>query len=665
MTELRLEHKIMPAQRLNGESSLPPVNQIWPGTGYAKTNLDEDDDFWAGYGHVASCYPYRMQDMYTRELYDTDFLMPVLENDYLKATFMPDYGGKLWSLIDKVTGKELFMANPVVRPCNLAIRNAWTSGGVEWNCGFLGHHPHTCSRIFTAVAELEDGTPVLRMYEYERLRQVVYQMDSFLPEGSRLLYCRMRIVNDHPYPVPMYWWSNIAVPELKGARVIAPVTQTYTYIDGAIAKTDVPYPSTFNTDITYPTNLGHSVDFFWKIPPEDRKYICQLDSDGYGLIQSSTKRLKGRKLFVWGQGPGGDRWQQYLTSDDGNGRYAEIQCGLAQSQYESIPMPPRSAWEWMEVYGAMQADPAKIHGDWADARAEVSYRLNELIGEEELEDMLKATKKAALTPAKETILTGGGWGALENIRREKAGENTLCPHLDFAEGDMREQQQWIDLLKNGSFGMKRPDDVPASWMLSEEWTPMITAAAKGGDSYSWYAQLQYGMTMLALRDYEKAGEALDLSYKLMPSAWALYGLAQLARIEKKRDKWAMLTLQSAQMKPDDASLVKEALRVLTETEKWQLLLDFASTLSEELLAMPRIRLTVAFANVKAGYIGKAEEMLYEGGGLLVADIREGEVSITELWYLIEEAKAKLEGKEFDRAKAKPPKMFDYRMFAEN
>ena len=149
MTELRFESVTMPAQHLNGESSLPPVNQVWPGKGYAKTRLDEDDDFWAGYGHVPSPFPYRMQDMYTRELHDTEFIMPVLENDYLKATFMPDYGGKLWSLYDKVAGRELLMANPVVRPCNLAIRNAWTSGGVEWNCGFLGHHPYTCSRIFT------------------------------------------------------------------------------------------------------------------------------------------------------------------------------------------------------------------------------------------------------------------------------------------------------------------------------------------------------------------------------------------------------------------------------------------------------------------------------------------------------------------------------------
>lgn len=53
--------------------------------------------------------------------------------------------------------------------------------------------------------------------------------------------------------------------------------------------------------------------------------------------------------------------QRFLT--DKAGDYSEIQAGLARTQYECIPMPPCSAWEWVEGYGAMSADPAKVHGD--------------------------------------------------------------------------------------------------------------------------------------------------------------------------------------------------------------------------------------------------------------------------------------------------------------
>lgn len=661
MTTLNFTDITMPAQRLGDESSLPPTAQMSNTAWVPKTNLDEDDGLYCGYGTVLSPFPYRMQDMYERELYDTSFKAAVLENEYLRATFMPAYGGKLWSLIDKTTGQELFMSNQVVRPCNLAIRNAWTSGGVEWNCGFLGHHPHTCSPIHTAQTALEDGTPVLRMYEYERVRRVVYQMDFFLPDGSKLLYARMRIVNDRPYVTPIYWWSNIAVPEKKGARVIAPVTETFTHIDGAVAKAPVPFY--LNTDITYPVNQGHSIDFFWKIPDSKRKYICQLDESGYGLIQTSTARLKGRKLFVWGQGPGGDRWQQYLTADTSGGRYAEIQAGLAHTQYESLPMPPKSAWEWLEGYGVMQADAAIVHGDWESSKAEVEARLNVIATAEAMEDMLSATHKMAVSPAAETIIYGSGYGALENYRRVKSGEAIMCPHLNFG-ATYPEQEQWKTLLETGSFGKVCPDAVPPSWMLDDEWFAAMEKAVLVCDEYNWYAWLQYGMTLLARSRPAEAKIALDRSYLLTPSAWALYGLACLAHMGNQNEKAANLTLQAAMMKLDDASLAKEAVRMLSSVGKYAQTAAFIESLPEVIAATGRIRLSLAFAYMKCGRIEESEALLYEGGGIVVADIREGEISITDLWFSLEEVKAKRDGHAFDRVKAKPPAIFDFRMNAE-
>ena len=48
----------------------------------------------------------------------------VLENDKLIATFLPEQGGRLWSLKNKATGKEVLYKNPVFQPANLGIRNA-------------------------------------------------------------------------------------------------------------------------------------------------------------------------------------------------------------------------------------------------------------------------------------------------------------------------------------------------------------------------------------------------------------------------------------------------------------------------------------------------------------------------------------------------------------
>ena len=42
----------------------------------------------------------------------------------------------------------------------------------------------------------------------------------------------------------------------------------------------------------------------------------------------------------------------------------------------------------------------------------------------------------------------------------------------------------------------------------------------------------------------------------------------------------------------------------------------------------------AFAAVHTGRYIEAENILYADGGLVVPDIKEGEVSMSELWYLI-------------------------------
>ena len=67
--------------------------------------------------------------------------------------------------------------------------------------------------------------------------------------------------------------------------------------------------------------------------------------------------------------------------------------------------------------------------------------------------------------------------------------------------------------------------------------------------------------------------------------------------------------------------------------------------------------------METGELERAEALLYADGGISVPDIREGEVSVTELWFRIEEKKAAREGRTFDRETAEPPAALDFRMNA--
>ncbi|MBQ8474449.1 MAG: DUF5107 domain-containing protein [Clostridia bacterium] len=647
----------MPCQDMNGTSTLPPLSKInfWHRNG--NSGVGEDDELFVGYGHVASPYPYKMQDMYTRELKDKEMNAVVLENEYLRATFLPEWGGKLMSLIDKEKNCDLLYCNTVMRPCNLAIRNAWTSGGVEWNCGIFGHNVHTCDTMFTTTTELPDGTPVLRMYEYERIRRVVQQMDFFLPEGSRMLYARNRIINPLPDVVPMYWWSNIAVPETPDTRIIVNADTAYMADNNISVQNILDYNG---DDATYPINVPAAMDFFYKIPDLGRRYEAALDADGYGLIQTSTHRLKGRKLFCWGQNPGGDRWQEYLTEDGSPDRYIEIQAGICHTQYECMPMPPNTTWEWLEAYGAMNADGDKVHGEWQGAKAEVAARLDEIITAEALEQMLEDTKPMAKSKATgELLFCGSGWGALENMLRAKQGRPQMAAHLDFGEVG-EEQADWVHLMNRGTLPEHSPENAPVSWMLQNEWVDMLRAAADGGDLTNWYTQLQLGVAYLCRNNLQEAYERIDRSYKLCPSPWALHALANFKRLLGDAGSAAALCAKAARMKLDDASLAKEAMELLVIADKNEEAIELAAEFPEEISSIGRVKIYITKAHVNLGHVEEAEETLCGNGGIVLPDIREGELIITDLYLRILENKAKRDGVPFDRATAVVPPKFDYR-----
>lgn len=130
---LEVKKIILPSAHFGVESSLPSIYQMSNVQYLSNSRLDEDDELFVGYGQIPSIFPYRIQDLYDRAADPTEYIGVVLENKYLKAVFLPELGGKLWSLYDKVAGRDLLFTNAIVRPCNLAVRNAWTSGGIEFN----------------------------------------------------------------------------------------------------------------------------------------------------------------------------------------------------------------------------------------------------------------------------------------------------------------------------------------------------------------------------------------------------------------------------------------------------------------------------------------------------------------------------------------------------
>jgi tetratricopeptide (TPR) repeat protein len=569
------------------------------------------------YGYPASFSPYAAQDDYDRERTEQEIPAVVLENDHLTAVVLPSLGGRLWELVDRRSGRALVHTPPAIQFANLALRNAWFAGGIEWNIGTRGHSPLTCSPLHTALVDGPDGTTVLRMWEFERLRGVVFTIDLWLPPASPWLFARTTVRNPDPRSAPMYWWTNAAVREEPGTRVLAPATTAFrTDYEGGVTRVDPADDE--GVDCTWPRRSPAARDFFFDLAPEQPRWIAAVQPDASGLALLSTAPLRGRKLFTWGAGPGGDRWQRWLNPE-GEGRYFEIQSGLAQTQFEHLPLDASTTIAWTEAFGAPDVDAALAFGDdLAAAVADCERRLAPAFEELARADALLATVRDR-APAR-PVLAGSGWGGLEERRRTRAGEPPLGDDgAPFAADPLTDEQRpWAELLDTGRFAGA------TAVVRGGDWEQRLAEAPETADS-----ALHLGALAHAEGRADAAADAYRRSNGHRENLHAHRGLALLAVAAGDMGTAASAYEAACALDRGNEAVLVEAVTALLRggrPDRALALLDAAQVPSVE---EGRSGFLLATALARSGRTARAAALL--DAGLEVPDLREGEDAIADLW----------------------------------
>ena len=84
----------MPAAELGPENPLPYFRASNPDAKYKlDDSISEEDRKHMGWQSAFRVLPHRMQDSYNRELKPRDYVSIILENEHLRASFIPELGG--------------------------------------------------------------------------------------------------------------------------------------------------------------------------------------------------------------------------------------------------------------------------------------------------------------------------------------------------------------------------------------------------------------------------------------------------------------------------------------------------------------------------------------------------------------------------------------------
>ncbi|MBE0555608.1 MAG: DUF5107 domain-containing protein, partial [Proteobacteria bacterium] len=72
--------------------------------------------------HGGRIYPYFRYDGFTDRAEDREWTVVELENSWIRVTVLPEIGGKIWSAVEKSTGKGFLYGNQVVKFRDIALR---------------------------------------------------------------------------------------------------------------------------------------------------------------------------------------------------------------------------------------------------------------------------------------------------------------------------------------------------------------------------------------------------------------------------------------------------------------------------------------------------------------------------------------------------------------
>ncbi len=644
MSKLTMEPYSMLSASLGRLNPLPDIRKsadLHTSIPVDEETITPEESRYMGWGQVNGILPYLMQDGYDRNKQVRAWRAAVLENDHVRAVVLPELGGRLWSLVDKATGRELLHRNPVFQPCNLALRNAWISGGVEWNIGIIGHTPFTVDAMFAERLALADGTPVLRMYQYERVRRLVYRVEMLLPDDSHHLFVRVRIDNASLEDTAVYWWSNIAVDEREDVRVVVPAQRAYRWgYGGKVSKQPIPHMTldwqklnaegdrqgSLDLDISYATRIPQAMDFFFDVPEGQRRWISAIGGDGYGFIQTSTDALRGRKLFVWGMGAGGRNWQSFLARP--GCAYLEIQAGLARTQLEHLPMAGGYTISWMEAYGPVRVDRDAVHGQgWVAACAAVERSLEETCPRLKLEQLLGSVEEQLDGVPGEIVQTGANWA---HVQRELLGDRFCDGGLSFPQSALGQAERaWLELVRHRRLVCPMPLEEPDSYQTGPEWERLLADTIAEGGSDHWYGHYQYGVALAHAGKLAEAESAFERSLVLARNPWALRCQAVLRQMAGDRQMAADQLVEAVRMLPEP-NLAKEALGALLQTGRSADVVRVYESLPPQVQAVGRLKVLLIEALLNLGDTERADEML--GSSIELADVREGEVKLTDLWF---------------------------------
>jgi tetratricopeptide (TPR) repeat protein len=274
-------------------------------------------------------YPYFRFDGFTDRPVEREWTVVELENPWIRVTVLPEIGGKIWSAVEKSTGKPFLYGNEVVKFRDVAMRGPWTSGGIEANYGIIGHTPNCATPVDYVTRQNPDGSASVVIGVLDLLTRTPWRLEIALPADKAYFTTTSLWHNATPLEQPYYTWMNAGIKAAGNLQLVYPGTH---FIGHGGEASPWPIDPATGRDLSfYERNDFGSYKSYHVLGREADFWGAYWHDDDFGMGRWSPRDEKlGKKIWIWGLSRQGMIWEKLLTDTDG--QYVEVQSGRSFNQ---------------------------------------------------------------------------------------------------------------------------------------------------------------------------------------------------------------------------------------------------------------------------------------------------------------------------------------------
>ncbi len=343
-------------------------------------------------GSSGRVYPLPVCDAIESEPQPHSWQVVYIENEYLQVMALPELGGRIHRIWDKVREKDLIYYQPVIKPALVGLAGPWVSGGIEFNWP-QHHRPSTAMPCTVEIEEGEDGSATVWLSEHDPMARMKGMHGIRLRPGIARVELRARVYNRTDDVQTFLWWANAGLEAHEQYQSFFPPDVSYVADHAKRAMSAFPLCEGSYYGVDYAGRArdgvpGHETprkyyppqcedgtrpapnDLSWYANiPVPTSYMCMGSigdfcggydhKSGIGIVHVADHTIApGKKQWTWGNQEFGYAWDRNLTDQREDGSYPpyiELMAGVFtdnQPDFSYLQPGETKTWSqhWYPIY---------------------------------------------------------------------------------------------------------------------------------------------------------------------------------------------------------------------------------------------------------------------------------------------------------------------------